>query len=114
MSEHEIAESRDFGGRFEFVPCDSRSFFWAAGFPIGGDLLFLLYVKFGKFLHRDFILGMLTWRGNERALDVGCVRGLILAAAAKWITQFEGSGHATGIDICSNTEMAGDSAVATE
>ena len=46
-------------------------------------LLFLLYVKVGKFRHRDFMLGMHSWRGDEQVLDVGCGRGLLLAGAAK-------------------------------
>lgn len=91
-----------------------RSFFWPAGFLIGEGLLFLLYVKFGKFRHRDFMLGMHTWRGDERVLDVGCGRGLLLTGVAKRIAQLNGSGHATGIDIWSNTDMASNSAAATE
>jgi arsenite methyltransferase len=96
------------------VSINARSFFWPAGFLIGEGLLFLLYVKFGKFRHRDFMLGMHTWRGNEQVLDVGCGRGLLVAGAAKRIAQLDGSGHATGIDIWSNTDMAGNSASATE
>jgi arsenite methyltransferase len=79
-----------------------------------GGLLFLLYVKIGKFRHRDFMLGMHAWRGDERVLDVGCGRGLLLVGATKMIAQLNGSGHATGIDIWSDTDMAGNSAAATE
>lgn len=96
------------------VSMNVRSFFWPAGFLIGEGLLFLLYVKFGKFRHRDFMLGMHTWRGDERVLDVGCGRGLLLSGAAKRIAQLNGSGHATGIDVWSRTDMAGNSATATE
>lgn len=91
-----------------------RSFFWPAGFFIGEGLLFLLYVKFGKFRHRDFMLGMHSWRGDEHVLDVGCGRGLLLAGAAKRIVEKQGPGHVTGIDIWSNTDMAANSAAATE
>ena len=63
----------------------SRSFFWPAGFLIGEGLLFLLYVKVGKFRHRDFMLSLHPWRGDENVLDVGCGRGLLLAGAAKRI-----------------------------
>lgn len=93
---------------------ETRSFFWPAGFLIAEGLLFLLYVKFGKFRHRDFMLGMHEWRGDERVLDVGCGRGLLLAGAAKQIAAHKGTGHATGIDIWSNTDMAANSAAATE
>lgn len=93
---------------------NARSFFWPAGFLIGEGLLFLLYVRFGKFRHRDFMLAMHAWRGDERVLDVGCGRGLLLAGAAKQIARQNGRGHATGIDIWSNTDMASNSAAATE
>ena len=72
-------------------------------------LLFLLYVKHGKFIHRDFILGMYPWRGDEQVLDVGCGRGLLLAGVAKKLT----TGHATGIDIWSNVDMGANSEAAT-
>lgn len=73
-------------------------------------LLFTLYVKYGKFKHRDLILSMHTWRGDEQVLDVGCGRGLLLAGAAKRLT----TGHATGIDVWSNVDMGSNSADATE
>lgn len=96
------------------VALQTRGFFWPAGFLIGEALLFLLYVKYGKFRHRDFMLGMHNWRGDESVLDVGCGRGLLLAGAARRIAERNGSGHATGIDIWSNDDMGGNSAAATE
>ncbi len=92
----------------------SRSFYWPAGFLIGEGLLFLLYVKVGKFRHRDFMLGLHSWRGDENILDVGCGRGLLLAGAAKRIAALSGNGHATGIDVWSNVDMGGNSAAATQ
>ena len=92
----------------------SRSFYWPAGFLIGEGLLFLLYVKVGKFRHRDFVLNLHTWRGDEKVLDVGCGRGLLLAGAAKRIAALSGTGHATGIDVWSNVDMGGNSAAATQ
>ena len=73
-------------------------------------LLFTVYVKYGKFKHRDLMLAMHPWRGDEQVLDVGCGRGLLLAAAAKRLT----TGHATGLDVWSNVDMGGNSAAATE
>ena len=73
-------------------------------------LLFTVYVKHGKFKHRDFMLGMHAWRGDEQVLDVGCGRGLLLAAAAKRLS----TGHATGVDVWSNVDMGGNSPDATE
>ena len=90
------------------------TFFWPAGFLIGEGLLFLLYVKFGKFRHRDFMLNMHSWQGDEAVLDVGCGRGLLLAGAAKRLAALNGSGHATGIDVWSNVDMGGNSSAATQ
>jgi arsenite methyltransferase len=73
-------------------------------------LLFLLYVKVGKFHHRDRMLSLHVWQGDEQVLDVGCGRGLLLAAAAK---RLSGAGRATGIDIWSNVDMGGNSEAAT-
>lgn len=92
----------------------SQSFLWPAGFLLAEAFLFLLYVKYGKFRHRDFILGMHTWRGDENVLDVGCGRGLLLAGAAKRIAAASGTGHATGIDVWSNVDMGGNSEAATQ
>jgi SAM-dependent methyltransferase len=85
------------------------TFGWTGGFLLAEACLFLLYVKVGKFRHRDFMLAMHTWRGDEQVLDVGCGRGLLLAGAAKRLS----TGHATGIDIWSNVDMGGNSAAAT-
>jgi arsenite methyltransferase len=92
----------------------ARTFYWPAGFLIAEGLLFLLYVKVGKFRHRDFMLSLHSWRGDENVLDVGCGRGLLLAGAAKRIAAVTGTGHATGIDVWSNVDMGGNSAAATQ
>lgn len=76
-------------------------------------LLFLFYVKFGKFHHRDRMLSLHQWRGDEQVLDVGCGRGLLLAGAAKRLAGLHGSGQVTGIDIWSNQDMGGNSEAAT-
>jgi arsenite methyltransferase len=89
-------------------------FAWTGGLLLAEACLFLLYVKVGKFRHRDFMLNMHTWRGDEQVLDVGCGRGLLLAGAAKRIAALSGTGHATGIDVWSNTDMGGNSAAATQ
>lgn len=86
------------------------SFLWPAGFFIGEALLFLLYVKYGKFRHRDLMLSKHAWQGDEQVLDIGCGRGLLLAGTAKKLT----SGHATGIDIWSTEDMGGNAESATQ
>lgn len=54
----------------------------------------LYYSRVGKLRIRDRLLGEITWRGDERVLDVGCGRGLLLVGAAKRLT----TGEAIGID----------------
>ena len=82
---------------------------WTGGFLLAEGFLFLLYVKVGKFRHRDTMLAMAKLRGDERVLDVGCGRGLLLAGAAKMVPD----GRGTGIDVWSNVDMGGNSEQAT-
>jgi arsenite methyltransferase len=98
-------------GQADFVP---RPMFFGTGILllIEGSL-FLFYVKYGKFRHRDLILSLHQWKGSEQVLDVGCGRGLLLAGAAKRLAAAGGSGRATGIDIWSNEDMGGNSETAT-
>ncbi len=51
--------------------------------------------RFGKIGERDRLLDRIEWRGDERVLDVGCGRGLVLVGAAKRATR----GRAIGIDV---------------
>ena len=83
---------------------------WMGGFVLAQAFLMLFYVKVGKYWHRDTMLGLHGWRGDEQVLDVGCGRGLLLARAAK---RLHHRGHATGIDIWSNVDMGGNSEAAT-
>ena len=87
------------------------TFLWTGGFLLVEACLYLLYVKVGKFHHRDFMLSLYPWKGDERVLDVGCGRGLLLVGAAKRLTA---GGHATGIDIWSTEDLSGNAAEATE
>src|SRR5262249_17416259 len=41
------------------------------------------YSKAGKLRIRDQLLEPIPWRGDERVLDVGCGRGLLLIGAAR-------------------------------
>ena len=67
-------------------------------------LLMFIYVKHGKFRHRDRMLAQVQWSGNERVLDVGTGRGLLLVGAAKLLT----TGRAVGIDIWSTKDLSGN------
>lgn len=89
-------------------------FLWTGIFLIAEGFLYLLYVKVGKFHHRDYILNFHNWRGDEQVLDVGCGRGLLLCGAAKRLASFNASGHAIGIDIWSTVDMGGNAIEATQ
>jgi SAM-dependent methyltransferase len=85
-------------------------FLWTSFFLLAEGFLYLLYVKVGKFHHRDFMLSLHSWKGDERVLDVGCGRGLLLVGAAR---RLDAGGHATGIDIWSTTDLSGNAEAAT-
>lgn len=87
----------------------TTAFFLVGAVLLIEGCLYLFYVKRGKFRHRDAMLAMHQWRGDEHILDVGCGGGLMLAGAAKHLT----TGKATGIDIWSQLDMGGDSSAVT-
>jgi arsenite methyltransferase len=70
-----------------------------------GAVLMILYSKSGKFRHRDRMLRMVNWKGNETVLDVGTGRGLMMIGAARMLT----SGKSVGIDIWSKKDLSGNS-----
>ncbi|MBV9670660.1 MAG: hypothetical protein JOZ43_06865, partial [Acidobacteriales bacterium] len=82
---------------------------WSFVFPgvlcVGEAVLMLAYAKHGKFVHRDRMMRMVDWRGNEQVLDVGTGRGLLLVAAAARVP----NGRATGIDVWNREDLSGNS-----
>jgi len=89
-------------------------FFGTGALLLLQGLFYLNYVKRGKFRHRDFMLNLVPWRGDEQVLDVGCGRGLLLVGAAKQLgANVITRGHATGIDLWSNEDMGANSPEAT-
>lgn len=101
---------------FPVIHIGSLTIFWTSGAlssgiscMIGGVLM-VVYARWGKFLHRDRMLKMIAWRGNEQVLDVGTGRGLLLIGAARLLQ----SGKATGIDVWSTKDLSGNSLTRTE
>jgi len=65
--------------------------------------------RVAKIRMRDRLLDLLPWRGDEKVLDVGCGRGLLLIGAAKRLKK----GKATGVDIWQSQDLSGNSPEAT-
>jgi len=64
--------------------------------------------RVAKMRVRDRLLDSVGLRGDEKVLDVGCGRGLLLIGAAKRLT----SGRVTGVDIWSGEDLSSNSAEA--
>jgi len=67
------------------------------------------YSKVRKVRARERFLNLVPWRGDEKVLDVGCGRGLLLLGAAKRLT----TGKAVGVDIWQTEDLAGNNPEAT-
>ncbi len=81
-----------------------------AGLLLLDATIMLLYASRGKFRHRDRMLNLINWKGDEVVLDVGTGRGLLLVGAAKRLA----TGHAVGIDIWSQKDLSGNSCEVTQ
>jgi hypothetical protein len=64
-------------------------------FFLGNTASFLYTTRRGKFIEWDRILDSLRLRGDERVLDMGCGRGAVLTAVARWVTPASISGAPT-------------------
>ncbi len=56
--------------------------------------------RVAKLRMRDRLMTDIPWRGDERVLDAGCGRGLLLIGAAKRLT----TGKAVGVDVWTNAQ----------
>ena len=74
---------------------------------LGGAAWLYFGSRFGKVGERDRLLDRIDWRGDERVLDVGCGRGLVLVGAAQRAT----GGRAVGIDIWQAEDLSDNRAV---
>jgi arsenite methyltransferase len=68
-------------------------------------LLIVLYIKVEKFRHRDRMLNLVSWKGDEQVLDIGTGKGLLLIGAAKRLV----SGKSIGIDIWNSSDLSSNS-----
>lgn len=77
---------------------------YGASFALTALLMFI-YAKVGKHRHRDFLLGLYAFRGDEKVLDVGTGAALLAIGAAKKVP----NGKVTGIDIWNVDDLSDNS-----
>ncbi len=93
----------DGGGiRLELVPA-----MLPAGLALCATAFWMYFgSRYGKTAERDKLIGRIEWKGDERVLDVGCGRGLILVGAALKLK----TGSAVGVDIWQSQDLSGNRA----
>lgn len=89
-------------GKFPAITNLKYSFLSTAIGLILSALLMVLYSKFGKTKHRDRMLNMYEWKGDENVLDVGTGSGLLMIGAAKHLI----TGKSYGIDIFNSYDLS--------
>jgi arsenite methyltransferase len=77
---------------------------WSAFGCAFGGVLMLLYSLHGKYKHRDRMLKLIDWKGNEQVLDIGTGKGLLMIGAAKKLS----TGKSFGIDIWNSEDLTGN------
>jgi len=75
---------------------DLSWFIWPGFVFLGESILMIVYALYGKFAHRDRMLRLVEWRGDEQVLDVGTGKGLLT------------TGTSTGIDIWNAEDLSGN------
>lgn len=76
-------------------------------FLIIESLLMIWYSKYGKLKHRDRMLAIFSFLGDEQVLDIGAGRGLLAIGAAKHLQ--EGKGMVTAMDIWRSQDLSENS-----
>ena len=69
-----------------------------------GALGMLFYSKAGKLKLAERLLDKISWRGDERVLDVGCGRGLLSVAVAQRVPR----GSVVGVDVWNPAALSGN------
>jgi ubiquinone/menaquinone biosynthesis C-methylase UbiE len=82
----------------------SGSFLWTGIGCILYGMLMIWYGRFGKLKHRERLLALHQFKGNEQVLDVGTGRGLMMIGAAKHLQD----GRSIGIDIWNDEDLSGN------
>jgi len=77
---------------------------WGGGSWMLMAVLMVFGSKVLKVRLRERLLDKIPWRGDERVLDVGCGRGLMLIGVAKRLT----SGSVTGVDLWQAEDQSGN------
>ncbi|MGC1298372.1 MAG: class I SAM-dependent methyltransferase [Alloacidobacterium sp.] len=93
---------RAFTATIRIGPVNIINFEWPGVALLVTAGLMVLYSKVGKMRHRDRMIRMAALKGDEKVLDVGTGRGLLLIAAAKKLS----AGHAVGIDIWKASDLS--------
>jgi arsenite methyltransferase len=86
------------------VSIDISWLFWTGAYLSLSGFLMLGYSLFGKFKHRDRMLNLINWTGDEQVLDIGTGKGLLMIGAGKKIT----TGKSIGIDIWNVEDLSGN------
>jgi len=94
--------------RIGSVIIETGGFIWSAAGCAFGGVLMLAYSLSGKYKHRDRMLNLIDWKGNEQVLDIGTGKGLLMIGAAKKLS----TGKSIGIDIWNAEDLTGNNALA--
>jgi len=96
-------------GRPGFIGSFSASLQGTGAGMITSAILMSLSSLVGKRIVARRLIASLQLRGDERVLDVGCGRGLLLLEAARVLPR----GRAVGIDLWSTRDQSGNASAAT-